>query len=139
MRNSLAICLVVLPNEITTNLDLMEKFLHLADYAFIMDDSVKTISRISNTEFDGLFRLLKIPRLNSFNSFFTPPTLDLAFFYRKKRIVVEQMHLFPEIDDKDNKNYAKGRTNTSITTNCNSNSLSVSLFDKISKNNQFDF
>ena len=123
MRHSLAVCLVTVPNEIASNTEIMDKLLHLADYAFIMDDSVKTVSTIANTEYDGLFRLVKIPRLNSFNACFTPTTLDLGFFYRKKRLVVEQIHLLPELGENDDT--LKGRTNTSVTMSCSSSSSSI--------------
>lgn len=137
MRHSLAVCLVSLPNEVAFNKELTEKIVHLSDYAFIMDDSVKTVSSITNTEYDGLFRLVKIPCLNSLNVGFKPPSLDLGFFYRKRRLVVEQMHLVPDIGDDSDKQ--KGRTNTSI---CGADELSgsqSSIFKKNITNSKIDF
>ncbi|CAF0709642.1 unnamed protein product [Brachionus calyciflorus] len=118
LRHSLAVCVITVPNEVVQNKDLLEKFSHLTDYTFILDDSSRTASRLTNTQYDGLFRLTKLPRLNSLNSCFTPETLDLAFFVKRKRLVVEQMHLPPDLDENDDTQ--KGRTNTSVTMSCSS-------------------
>lgn len=124
MRHSLAVCVITLPNEIIQNKDLLEKFSHLSDYTFLLDDSSRTMSRLSNTQYDGLFRLTKLPRLNSLNSCFTPETLDLAFYVKKKRLIVELMHLPPDIDEKDDSQ--KGRTSTSLTMSCSSSTSTSS-------------
>lgn len=142
MRHSLGVCIVTVPSDIASNKELMEKLSHLVDYSFVMDDSITTVSRITNIEYDGLFRLVKLPRLNSLSASFVPATLDLAFFYRKKRLVVEQMHLPPDIGENDEGN--KGRTSTSNPTmSCSSSSSpssSSNLFTKTaSHNNKLDF
>lgn len=129
LRHSLAVCIITVPNEVVLNTDLMEKFCHLSDYAFVMDDSSTTVSRLTNTKYDGLFRLNKLPRLNSLNSCFTPETLDLAFFVKGKRLVVEQMHLPPELGENDDSQ--KGRTNTSVTMSCSSSSPSATGSNKL--------
>jgi len=75
-----------------------------------MDDSVSTASRLIKTEYNGLFRLSKLPHLNSLSAF-QPETLDLAFFLKRKRLVVEQLHLPPDLGEGDDTQ--KGRTGTS--------------------------
>lgn len=95
----------------------MEKFEHLSDYSFTMDDSKSTVSRLTKTEYDGLFRLSKLPHLNSLNAF-QPETLDLAFFLKRKRLVVEQLHLPPDLGEGDDTQ--KGRTSSSVTMSCGS-------------------
>lgn len=129
LRHSLAVCLVTVPYEVVLNNDLMEKFSHLSDYAFVMDDSSTSVSRLTNTQYDGLFRLNKLPRLNTLNSCFTPETLDLAFYLKRKRLIIEQMHLPPELGEDDDSQ--KGRTNTSVTMSCSSSGTSSTGSNKL--------
>jgi len=124
LRHSLAVCLITVPNEIAKNIYLMQKFSHLSDYSFILDDSQTTVSSLTKTQYDGLFRLTKLPRLNSMTQCFMPETLDLAFYVKKKRLVVEQMNLPPELGENDDSQ--KGRTNTSVTMSCNSSGSKAS-------------
>ncbi len=92
----------------------MEKLIHLSDYAFVLDESTHSVSRLANTQYDGLFRLLKLPRLNSMNACNTPETLDLAFYVKRKRLIVEQLHLPPDIGEVESGgDVKKGRTTTS--------------------------
>lgn len=128
LRHSLAICLITVPHEIAKNTDLWDRFAHLADHSFIFDDSIGSLSSITKSEYDGLFRLSRMPRLNSFNSCHTPDTLDLAFYLKKKRLIVEQLHLPPELGE--NNDAQKGRTNTSLAVSCGSQN---------SSNNKLDF
>lgn len=107
LRHSLAVVLITVPNEILQDSSLMERVSHLSDYVFSMDDSKSTISKLTKTEYDGLFRLSKLPCLNSLSSF-QPETLDLAFYLKRKRLVVEQLHLPPDLGENDDTQ--KGRT-----------------------------
>ena len=118
LRHSLAVCIITVPNEVAKNAYLMEKFSHLSDYAFTLDDSQTSVSSLTNTQYDGLFRLTKLPRLNSLIQCYMPETLDLAFYMKKKRLIVEQMNLPPELGENDDT--LKGRTNTSVTMSCSS-------------------
>jgi elongator complex protein 4 len=119
LRHSLAVVMITVPNEIATNLELIEKYTHLADYVFHMDDSKSTVSRLTQTQYDGLFRILKLPNLNSLNAY-QPETLDLAFFLKRKRLVIEQLHLPPDLGENDDSQ--KGRTSTSLKVSCASSS-----------------
>ena len=120
LRHSLAVCVLTVPNELAKNIYLMQKFIHLSDYSFTLDDSQTTISSLTKTQYDGLFRLTKLPRLNSMMQCFMPETLDLAFYVKSKRLIVEQMNLPPELGENDETQ--KGRTNTSVTMSCSSSS-----------------
>ncbi len=130
LRFSLAVCVITLPNELVENIELIEKFSHLSDFVFLMDDSNSTISGLTNTEYNGLFKLTKIPRLNSMTPCCVPETLDLAFYFKRKRLVVEQLNLPPDIGEDDEKQ--KGRTNTSVTMSCSS-------LDSSGGSNKLDF
>jgi elongator complex protein 4 len=118
LRHSLAVCILTVPNDVANNPDLFAKAAHLADYAFVIDDSTKTSSRLTHTQYDGLFRIAKLPRLNSLNPCFVPETLDLAFYMKKKRLIVEQLHLPPDLGENDDTQ--KGRTGSSVTISCSS-------------------
>ena len=120
LRHSLAVCIITVPNEVARHVYLMQKFIHLSDYAFIMDDSQTSVKSLTATQYDGLFRLSKLPRLNSLTQCFMPETLDLAFYVKKKRLVVEQMNLPPDLGEHDETQ--KGRTNSSVTMSCSSSS-----------------
>jgi elongator complex protein 4 len=124
LRHSLAVCVITVPNEIVNNRTLINKYSILSDHVFLMDDSAKSVSRLTSTEYDGIFRLVKLPRLNSLNACFVPETLDLAFYIKRKRLVVEQLHLPPELSEDDQTQ--KGRTSTSIVTmSCSSTTGSM--------------
>ena len=88
------------------------------DYVFVVDDSVASVSRLTKTEYDGLFRIVKLPRLNSLSQCFMPETLDLAFHVKRKRLVVEQLHLPPELGENDESQ--KGRTGSAVSMSCSS-------------------
>lgn len=48
------------------------------------------------SEYNGLFYIRKMVALNSLNAH-TPETYDLAFKLRRKRFVIEKLHLPPEL------------------------------------------
>ena len=118
LRYSLGVCVITLPDEVVKNLDLIDRFSHLSDFVFIMDDSSTAVSGLTNTEYDGLFKLTKIPRLNSLMPCCTPESLDLAFYVKRKRLVVELLNLPPDIGEDDDKQ--KGRTSTAVSMSCSS-------------------
>jgi elongator complex protein 4 len=122
LRHSLAVIMITVPNEILHNVSLMQKLSHLSDFVFSMDDSKSTASKLTKTEYDGLFRLSKLPCLNSLSSF-QPETLDLAFYLKRKRLVVEQLHLPPDLGEGDETQ--KGRTSSAATMSCSSSSGST--------------
>lgn len=87
----------------------MTKIAHLSDYVFMIDDSESVQSRLNKTQYEGLFRISKLPRLNTLNAYL-PETLDLAFYIKRKRLIVEILHLPPDITEDDSEK--KGRTST---------------------------
>lgn len=118
LRHSLAVCILTVPYDMSMNQ--FAKLTHLVDYSFILDDSNKATSGLTNTQYDGLFRIVKLPRLNSLNPCATPNTLDLAFHMKKKRLIVEELHLPPELGENDDQQ--KGRTSTSMSCSSTTNS-----------------
>lgn len=129
LRQSLAVCLITVPNEVVRNQTLMQQYSHLSDYVFIFDDSKSSLSRLVKTQYNGLFRLIKLPSLNSLNQCFAPDCLDLAFYVKKKRLIVEQLHLPPDLGENDDTQ--KGRTSSAVTMSCTSGGRAASGTNKL--------
>lgn len=110
LRHSLGVCLITVQNDLLNNVNFVSKLQHLSDYVFVIDDNESTKSRLDKTQYEGLFRISKLPRLNTLNSYL-PETLDIAFYVKRKRFIVEILHLPPDITEETNEK--KGRTNTS--------------------------
>ena len=129
LRQSLAVCLVTVPQEVVANQGLMQLYSHLSDYVFSLDDSSNTLKRLNKTQYNGLFRLIKLPSLNSLNQCFMPECLDLAFYVKRKRLIVEQLHLPPDLGENDDSH--KGRTSSSVTMSCSSGGKAASGINKL--------
>lgn len=129
LRQSLAVCIITIPNEIVLHQGLMQLYSHLSDYVFILDNSKTTMTRLAKTQYDGLFRLNKLPCLNSLNQCFMPECLDLAFYLKKKRLIVEQLHLPPDLGENDDTQ--KGRTTSSVTMSCSSGGKAATGLNKL--------
>jgi elongator complex protein 4 len=111
LRHSLGVCLITVQKDLLNDLNFLSKITHLSDYVFLIDDSETVKSRLNKTQYEGLFRIHKLPRLNTLNSYL-PETLDLAFYIKRKRLIVEMLHLPPDITEDDNDK--KGRTTTAV-------------------------
>ena len=109
LRHSLGVCLITVRNDLLSNTGFLSKISHLSDYVFLIDDSEMVKTRLVKTQYEGLFHIYKLPRLNTLNSFL-PETLDLAFYVKRKRLIVEILHLPPDITEDDTEK--KGRTST---------------------------
>ncbi|XP_054169283.1 elongator complex protein 4-like [Oppia nitens] len=72
------------------------------------------------TEFDGLFNIIKLSKLNSFNYYMTPETLDLGFQLKnhKRYLVVDKLSLPPDLSE-----------TASRTTGCSTGATSNSKLD----------
>lgn len=129
LRQSLAVCVVTVPHEVVANQGLMQLYTHLSDYVFSLDDSSGTLTRLAKTQYNGLFRLSKLPSLNSLSQCFMPECLDLAFYVKRKRLIVEQLHLPPDLGENDDSH--KGRTSSSVTMSCSSGGKAASGSNKL--------
>ncbi len=129
LRQSLAVCLITVSQEVVANQGLMQLYSHLSDYVFSLDDSSNTLMRLAKTQYNGLFRLSKLPSLNSLNQCFMPECLDLAFYVKRKRLIVEQLHLPPDLGENDDSQ--KGRTSSSIAMSCSSGGKAASGINKL--------
>ena len=110
LRQSLAVCLITVQNDLLNDANFLSKIAHLSDFMFMIDNTPESTARLAKTQYEGFFKIIKLPSINSIN-FYMPETLDLAFYVKRKRFVVEIFHLPPEIgEDSEEK---KGRTTTS--------------------------
>ncbi len=117
LRHSLSVCLITVNNDLIKDEQFLAKISNLSDYVFVMDTLDNTKNRLEKTQYDGLFHIVKLARLNTLNSYL-PETLDLAFNVKRKRFVVEILALPPDItEDGDEK---KGRTNPTSSMSCSS-------------------
>ena len=98
-RRCLAVVLVTMSSG-TLPPDVFGRALHLSDAAIGLDAFAGTPLADSAVlrEYHGFLQLLKLPRLNSLTCFL-PDTLDLAFKLRRKKFVVERVHLPPDMSE----------------------------------------
>jgi elongator complex protein 4 len=109
LRHSLGVCLITVKNDLIKDAQFLAKISNLSDYVFVIDSLVNGKNHLDKSQYDGLFHIVKLARLNTINSFL-PETLDLAFSVKRKRFVVEILALPPDItEDGDEK---KGRTSS---------------------------
>lgn len=100
MRTAYAVCMVTVPAHIFQDTSLPKYLRHLSDLALCLESFAgsKLEKNPAFKEYHGLFHLLKLPRLNSL-SCHMPDTMDLAFKLRKKKFMIEKLHLPPELSE----------------------------------------
>ncbi|XP_064400311.1 elongator complex protein 4-like [Halichondria panicea] len=81
-------------------------------------------------DYHGLFHLRKIPRLNSLVGHF-PETMDLAFKLKKKKFLIEKLHLPPELSETASRSQEDTKTVPLTTADSRSNRSILSLSKKI--------
>jgi len=101
VRQSFAAAIVTVPTGLLTgrkDFTVVKSIEHLSDYAFKLKSFAGTddANNPALKDYHGLFAILKLPRLNSLTRF-TPPTFDLAFKLRRKRLTIEKLHLPPDM------------------------------------------
>ncbi|KAK2156848.1 hypothetical protein LSH36_204g10039 [Paralvinella palmiformis] len=100
MRTTYAVCMITFPAHIFQDTSLPRYLQHLSDLAIRLESFTGSSLEKNPAfqEYHGLFHLLKLPRLNSL-SCHMPDTMDLAFKLRKKRFMIEKLHLPPELSE----------------------------------------
>eukprot|EP00038_Savillea_parva_P013429 m.210722 g.210722 ORF g.210722 m.210722 type:complete len:432 (+) comp25261_c0_seq1:98-1393(+) len=99
VRKSLAVLCVTIPVQ-TLSADVRLRVQHLSDVTIKLDAFAGTPDEHSPIlkEYHGFVRLLKLPRLNTLTCYY-PDTLDLAFKLRRKKFVIERVHLPPDLSE----------------------------------------
>lgn len=96
-------CLLSYPPHNHSALDL-SRIRYLGDVVYGLEcfqSSEKAVSPLFS-EYHGLFHIVKLPKINSLQSFI-PETLNFGFKAKKRKFVIEKLHLPPELGE-DNKN-----------------------------------
>lgn len=81
---------------------MLHRVRNIVDFALELESFAGT-DREANPlfkEYHGLFHIRKLAALNAL-AVYTPETHDLAFKLRRKRLVIEKLHLPPELQDSE--------------------------------------
>ncbi|XP_015595052.1 elongator complex protein 4 [Cephus cinctus] len=101
LRSSYAVATITVPAQNFDNTDaLVERIEHLSDTAVRLE-SFAGSAKETNPIFRDYHGLLHIKKLSAFNTLapHNPESTDLAFKLRRKKFVIEVLHLPPELDD----------------------------------------
>lgn len=101
VRNSYAVVTITVPTEIFDNFDnFVERMEHLSDFAVRLESfagSTKETNPLFK-DYHGLLHIKKLPALNILAPH-TPESTDLVFKLRRKKFIIEVLHLPPEFED----------------------------------------
>lgn len=104
VRSTTSVCLITVPGHLIQLLN--ETFIHrirnLVDYSIQLESfagSEKATNPVFK-EYHGLLNIRKQSALNSLSTF-TPETTDLAFKLRRRKFIVEKLHLPPELQESE--------------------------------------
>jgi elongator complex protein 4 len=123
VRQSQTVCCITIPAHLLDHLDgspgLLQRIRHFVDYSIHLEAFAGS-DRETNPyfkEYNGLLNIRKLTALNTFAPF-TPETHDLAFKLRRKKFVIEKLHLPPELQESEQ------RGQDEVLVNCGSMSKS---------------
>uniref|UniRef100_T1PN54 Elongator complex protein 4 n=1 Tax=Musca domestica TaxID=7370 RepID=T1PN54_MUSDO len=105
VRSSVSVCFITMPMHLVAKYDesLVSKIRNLVDYAIELESFAGSDKETNPAfkEYHGLIHLRKITAINTLSAYM-PETTDLAFKLRRKKFVIEKLHLPPELQE-DNK------------------------------------
>ena len=95
-------CLLSYPTYYHSELDL-NRIRHLSDVVYRLECFQSSDKKVSPlfSDYHGLFHLVKLPKINSLQSFI-PETLNFGFKAKKRKFVIEKLHLPPELGEEQN-------------------------------------
>ncbi|XP_049865345.1 elongator complex protein 4 [Pectinophora gossypiella] len=100
LRDTNAVAFVTIPAHLFEDDHIMKRLLYSIDNA-VRIESFAGSSRETNPvykDYHGLFHVTKLSAIYSLVPF-VPPSLDLAFKLRRKKFVIEKLHLPPELQE----------------------------------------
>ncbi|XP_014355753.2 elongator complex protein 4 [Papilio machaon] len=100
LRDTLAVAYITIPSHLFDDEHLMPRLLYSIDNA-VRIESFAGSSRETNpvySDYHGLFHVTKLSAIYSLVPY-VPPSLDLAFKLRRKKFVIEKLHLPPELQE----------------------------------------
>lgn len=102
VRNTNSVCLLTVPGHLLNSVDLnlMPQIRNLVDISMEIE-SFAASDKETNPVFKDYHGLLHIKKLSAVDTLaaFCPETLDLAFKLKRKRFVIEKLHLPPELGE----------------------------------------
>ncbi|XP_013101623.1 elongator complex protein 4 [Stomoxys calcitrans] len=118
VRSSVSVCFITMPMHLVAKYDdtLVSKIRNLVDYAIELESFAGSDKETNPAfkEYHGLIHLRKITAINTLSAYM-PETTDLAFKLRRKKFVIEKLHLPPELQEDTN------AMDTQPTLSCGSN------------------
>ncbi|XP_050690332.1 elongator complex protein 4-like isoform X2 [Eriocheir sinensis] len=109
MRSSFSVCLVTVPTHLFVDPALLLRLQTLADFVVRLESfqgSEKETNPVFK-DYHGLFHVVKLAAINSL----VPPQLDATdwvFKLRRRRMVIEKLHLPPELSDTVSRSQEEG-------------------------------
>jgi len=101
VRTAFAVCLVTIPTHLMHDTCFTHRLEQCCDTVLRLESFAGVESKETNPaykEYHGLFHIVKLPRLNSLTCHM-PDTLDLAFKLKRKKFMIERLHLPPELSE----------------------------------------
>ena len=100
LRTSYGVCLITLPSHINQNPAFLSRVERLCDTVVRLESFAGSEKETNPTfkDYHGLFHIVRLPRLNSLTCYM-PETLDLAFKLRRRKFVIEKLHLPPDVGE----------------------------------------
>jgi len=107
MRGCLGVCMLSMPSYLYPAL-VVKRIQHLTDLGVALHsfEGKGEVVPAEFEEYNGLFYLRKLMRLNSLTCF-TPSTLSFGFKRKKRKFYIEELHLGPEPDRSDQTDNSK--------------------------------
>ncbi|XP_058458267.1 elongator complex protein 4-like isoform X1 [Malaya genurostris] len=126
IRNSISCCLITIPDHLFhhfENNDLYARLIDQIDYCVALESFAGSDKEMNPAfkEYHGLLNIVKLSALNALASF-TPETNDLAFKLRRRKFVIEKLHLPPELGE-DNREEKKQKQTLSCSVGGGNNKL----------------
>ncbi|CAK1578245.1 unnamed protein product [Parnassius mnemosyne] len=100
LKDTLAVAFITIPSHLFDDDLFMSRILYSVDNA-VRIESFAGSSRETNpvySDYHGLFHVTKLSAIYTLVPF-VPPSLDMAFKLRRKKFVIEKLHLPPELQE----------------------------------------
>ncbi|XP_039746261.1 elongator complex protein 4 [Pararge aegeria] len=100
VRDTNAVIFITIPSHLFDDENIIKRILYSVDNA-VRIESFTGSSKETNpvySDYHGLFHITKLSALYTLVPF-VPPSLDLAFKLRRKKFVIEKLHLPPELQE----------------------------------------
>ncbi|XP_021912802.1 elongator complex protein 4 isoform X2 [Zootermopsis nevadensis] len=100
IRSAYAVCVLTLPSHLFQETSIIKRLEHLCD-ASVRLESFAGSEKETNPvykDYHGLFHINQLPAINTLMSH-VPESFDLAFKLRRKRFLIEKLHLPPELQE----------------------------------------